>query len=136
MKRFLMLLIPLCLLSVACARKGSADNKSQELLIGRWWSMAGSEKITLEFTKDGTSKTTIGGQTINGTYKWLDDNTIELNGKQRVKATVSQDELTMVIGNETSKFLREKWAVRPDEGASGIIKQAVLAKRIIAWKSM
>jgi len=132
MKTLSLLLLGVCLLSVSCTRKGSADNKSQELLIGRWWSMVGTERVTLEFAKDGTSKTTLVGQTTNGTYKWVDDNTI---GKQRAKVTVTQDELTMVIGNETSKFLREKGAVRPDEGASGsgtsgIIKQAVLAKRI------
>src|SRR5260370_9042420 len=118
MKTLLLLLVGVCLLSVSCTRKGSADNKSQELLIGRWWSMVGTERVTLEFAKDGTSKTTLVGQTTNGTYKWVDDNTIELNGKQRAKVTVTQDELTMVIGNETSKFLREKWAVRPAEGAS------------------
>jgi len=131
-------LIALCLLSAACTRKGSADNKSQELLIGSWWSMVGSEKVTLEFAKDGTSKTTLVGQTTNGTYKWVDDSTIELNGKQRAKVTVTQDELTMVIGNETSKFQREKTAASSpggagpasDSGTSGIIKQAVLAKRI------
>ena len=29
--------------------------------------------------RDGTYKTTVDGQTSNGTYKWLDDQTIELN---------------------------------------------------------
>src|SRR5713226_1721332 len=43
MKKLSMLLLALCLLSVACTRKGSADNKSQELLIGRWWSRVGAE---------------------------------------------------------------------------------------------
>src|SRR5712692_7645517 len=139
MKKISILLIALCLLSAACTRKGSADNKSQELLIGSWWSMVGSEKVTLEFAKDGTSKTTLVGQTTNGTYKWLDDSTIELNGKQRAKVTVTQDELTMVIENETSKFQREKTAANSpggagpasDSGTSGIIKQAVLAKQIM-----
>ncbi|HLB90009.1 MAG TPA: hypothetical protein VJK29_20290, partial [Terriglobales bacterium] len=138
MRKISILLIALSLLSVACTRKGSADNKSQELLIGRWWSMVGSEKVTLEFAKDGTSKTTLVGQTTNGTYKWVDDSTIELNGKQRAKVTVTQDELTMVIGNETSKFQREKTAASSPGGAgpasgsgtSGIIEKAVLAKRI------
>jgi len=100
--------------------------------------MAGSQKITIEFAKDGTSKTTVGGQTTNGTYKWLDATTLELNGTQKVKVTVSQDELTMIIGSETSKFQREKTAANSpggagsasDSGPSGIIKQAVLAKRI------
>jgi hypothetical protein len=138
MRKTSILLVALCLLSAACTRKGSADNKSQELLIGRWWSMVGSEKVTLEFAKDGTSKTTLVGQTTNGTYKWVDDNTIELNGKQRAKVTVTQDELTMVIGNETSKFQREKNAAGPGgeavpggtSGGGGIIRQAVLSKRI------
>ena len=69
--------------------------------------MAGSQKVTLEFTKGGKNNTTVGGQTTKGTYKWLDDSTLELNKTQKMKVTVSRDELTMTIGNETSKFDRE-----------------------------
>jgi major membrane immunogen (membrane-anchored lipoprotein) len=138
MKKALISVLSLSVLFVACSKRTANTGNMQEALVGRWWSMAGSQKITMEFAKDGTYKTVMGDQTTNSTYKWLDESTIELNKTQKVKVTVSQDELTMVLGNETSKFEREKSVVPPheglsppsDSGTSGIIKQAVLAKRV------
>lgn len=98
------------LVSMASAQKSAQAKKPQDLIVGRWWAMAGAQKVQLEFAKDGTMKTTVGGKTTTGKYKWLDDTTIELNGAQKVKVTVSADELVMVIGNETSRFEREKVA--------------------------
>src|SRR5260370_41573069 len=88
--------------------------------------------------KNGEVKGKVGGQNRVGTYRWLGDRTVELNKTQKVKVTVSQDELTMLIGNETSKFEREKAGATPGgdassvsgSGNSGIIKQAVLARRV------
>ena len=62
----------------------------------------------LEFAKAGAYTTTVGGQTTKGTYNWLDDSTLELNKTQKLKVTVSGDELTMTVGDETSKFERER----------------------------
>lgn len=105
MKQFSILLI---LLSSSFAWAQKPPPKPQDLIIGRWWSMAGSQKVVLEFAKDGSMRTTVGRQTTNGKYQWPDDSTIQLNGAQTVRVTVSQDEFTMVIGNETSEFEREK----------------------------
>jgi|SRR5579859_156947 len=103
----------------AWAQKSAPTKKPRDLIVGSGGLMAGAQKVQLEFTKDGTVKTTVGGQTTNGKYKWLDDATIELNGAQKVKVSVSADELVMVIGEETSKFEREKtvvdWRHLPDQ---------------------
>lgn len=139
MKRFAILILSLSFLSVACAQKTPTASKVRELILGKWWSMVGSEKITIEFAKDGTYKNIFLGQTTNGTYKWLDDSTIELNGKDKWKVTVTADELKIVMGTETSNFLREKGAANSGgeappasgSGTAAIIKQAVLAKRIM-----
>jgi hypothetical protein len=130
MKRLLILLVSLCFLSGAHAQKGPPARKPQDLLIGSWWSMAGTQRVVLEFAKDGTMKTTVGGQTTNGKYKWLDDSTVQLNGNQQVKVTVSQDELTMVIGSETSKFQREKAAA----ASSGITNKTSSAPRVTTFQ--
>lgn len=63
---------------------------------------------------------------------------MELNNKQKMKVTVSQDQLIMVMGTETSTFEREKSDALPHDGSSsssgsspaGIIQDAVLAKRL------
>jgi len=94
--------------AASAAEKGPTTNRPKDLIIGKWWSMAGSQKVMLEFAKGGAYTTTVGGQTTKGTYKWLDDSTLELNKTQKLKVTVSEDELTMTIGNETSKFERER----------------------------
>jgi|SRR2546425_3054883 len=110
MRKLSIVLLSLSFFPIVSAWKGPTAKRPQDLIIGKWWSMAGSQKVTLEFTKGGKYNTTVGGQTTKGTYKWLDDSTLELNKTQKVKVTVSQDKLTMTIGNETSKFEREKTA--------------------------
>lgn len=110
MKKIPILVIMLGLLFAAIAQSGPVAKKPQDLIIGKWWSMAGSQKIILEFGKNGAYSSTFGGQTSKGTYKWIDDDTLELNGQQPVKVTVSEDELTMALGSEISKFQREKSA--------------------------
>ena len=107
MRKFWIVLLSLGFLSLVSACEGQTAKRSEDLIIGKWWLMAGSQKVTLEFAKAGAYTTTVGGQTTKGTYKWLDDSTLELNKTQKMKVTVSRDELTMTIGNETSKFDRE-----------------------------
>jgi hypothetical protein len=62
-----------CYLSGTSAQTGTTAKKPQDLIIGKWWSMAGAQKITLEFAKGGAYSTTVGGQTTKGTQKCLDE---------------------------------------------------------------
>jgi hypothetical protein len=116
----------------------SATTAAQALLVGTWWSMAGQQKVTMEFGNDGSFKTTVGGQTTNGTYKWLDDATLEMDtaNKTVVKATVTQDKFTFTLGTEVSSFQRETATAGPEANATtaapvgpASITQAVLANR-------
>ncbi len=117
---------------------GSATTAAQALLVGTWWSMAGQQKVTMEFGNDGSFKTTVGGQTTNGTYKWLDDATLEMDtaNKTVVKATVTQDRFTFTLGTEVSSFQRETATTAPEANATtaapvgpASITQAVLSNR-------
>jgi len=95
----------------AAQASAAPPSGSRALIVGTWWSMvAGKEKITMQFAADGTYSTTFAGKITNGTYKWIDDATIETTvaGKSStLKVAVTQDQLTMSIGNETSTFNRE-----------------------------
>jgi len=108
MRKFWIVLLSLSFFFLVSAWEGQTAKRPQDLIIGKWGSMAGSQKVMLVFAKGGAYTTTVGGQTTRGTYKWLDDGTLELNKTQKMKVTVSEDELTMTIGNETSKFERER----------------------------
>jgi hypothetical protein len=140
MKRFLIATLFASLLLASCSRKPVVSSQVQESLLGAWWSTSsvGRQTITMEFAKDGTYKTTVMGQTTLGTYRWLDETTLELNKTRKVKVSVGANELTMTIGNEVSKFQRGTPApaaaapassAAPSAGGS-IIARAVLANRI------
>lgn len=136
MKRLTIFVLSLSLICVACAHKTPTAGGPQEAIVGTWWSMAGSQKISTEFRSDGTYTTTLGGQTTNGTYRWLDDTTIEMNGRQ-IKIGILQDKLTMTIGSEVSSFQRETTTAAPQGNAataapSGVasITKVVLASRM------
>lgn len=113
----------------------SATTAAQALIVGTWASMAGSQKITTQYNNDGTLVTTLGGQTTKGTYRWLDDNTIQLNGKSQAKIAISGDQLTLTIGSEVSTFKRETAASQGNAATAtpagaASITEAVLATRV------
>src|SRR5438105_11465373 len=90
MKRFLIATLFASLLLASCSRKPVISSQVQESLLGAWWSTSsgGAQTITMEFAKDGTYKTTVMGQTTVGTYRWLDETTLELNKTRKVKVSV------------------------------------------------
>jgi uncharacterized protein (TIGR03066 family) len=97
MRRLSVLAVALFLLACCVAR---AADKPQDLIIGTWTPAGEGGKSKIEFQKDGKLKA-IGDQlTVEGSYKFLDDKTLEMKvvfgGKEetvRVKVTVTKDEL-------------------------------------------
>jgi len=78
-----------------------AADKPQDLIVGKWKPNDAKDEANLEFTKDGKVKVTGKEFTLDGTYKFVDDKSIEvkfsLNGMDRtvkLKVTVSADEMT------------------------------------------
>ena len=92
-----------------------AQDKPQDLIIGTWTPAGEGGKSKVEFQKDGKLKA-IGDQlTVEGSYKFLDDKTLEMKvifgGKEEtvvVTVTVTKDELvTQKKGTEVKeKFTR------------------------------
>jgi hypothetical protein len=81
----------------------------QSLILGKW-EVESAIKMTVEFSRDGTAKLTMFGQTVQGTYKLDADNDLEwtLNGKTtkgKVKITATELELTD-DANQTIKYKR------------------------------
>jgi uncharacterized protein (TIGR03066 family) len=79
--------------------------KPKDLIVGKWTSkqkiMDKEIEATVEFTKDGGLKMSFGGINLDGQYKFLDDDNIEMemtfNGqtkKQKIKVEVTKDKLT------------------------------------------
>jgi hypothetical protein len=71
----------------------------QNLIVGKWEAAQAAGKLTVEFSKDGTAKLTMLGQTLQGTYKVNAGDELEwtLNGKTtkcKVKVTATELELT------------------------------------------
>jgi hypothetical protein len=110
----------------------SATTAAQALIVGTWASMAGSQKITTQYNNDGSLVTTLGGQTTNGTYRWLDDNTIQLNGKSQAKIAISGDQLTMTIGSEVSTFKRETAASQGNAATATPAGTASITEAVLA----
>ena len=81
----------------------------QSLIVGRW-EVDSAIKMTVEFSRDGTAKITMFGQTLQGTYKLNAENELEwtLNGrttKSKVHVTATELELTD-DANRTIKYKR------------------------------
>ena len=81
----------------------------QSLIVGRW-EVDSAIKMTVEFSRDGTAKITMFGQTLQGTYKLNAENELEwtLNGKTtKSKANVTATELELTDeANRTIKYKR------------------------------
>ena len=82
----------------------------QSLILGKW-EVESAVKMTAEFSRDGTAKLTMFGQTLQGTYKLNAENELEwtLNGKTtkaKVNVTASELELTD-DANRTIKYKRK-----------------------------
>jgi hypothetical protein len=89
---------------VASAQVGGADAGSAAE-VGR------AIKMTAEFSRDGTAKLTLLGQTLQGTYKLNAENELEwtMNGittKSKVNVTATELELTDEA-NRTIKYKRK-----------------------------
>jgi hypothetical protein len=92
----------------------------QSLIVGKW-EVAGAKvggtevgspvKMTAEFSRDGTAKITVLGQTLQGAYKLNADNELEwtLNGittKSKVNVTATELDVTDEA-NRTIKYKRK-----------------------------
>lgn len=91
----------------------SCSSKPEDLIIGKWQKIDGTG--TIEFFKDGTVSITgttgLGKKSGAGTFKFVDDSHLRLEGLGIVvKISLSQDELTLTDpeGN-VSKYRRGKW---------------------------
>ena len=83
---------------VALGLSACGGSRPQDLIVGKWKTGQGGIKVTAEFTKDGTAKLTMFGQTLQGTYKLKGDE-LEwtVNGKttkSKVKVTATELEVT------------------------------------------
>jgi hypothetical protein len=82
----------------------------QNLILGKWEAES-AIKLTAEFSRDGTAKITMFGQTLQGVYKLSAENVLEwtLNGKTtRCKARVTADQLELIDDqNRVIKYKRK-----------------------------
>lgn len=105
--------ILLGLILIAAVDAGG-DGKPKDLIVGKW-----SEKeagtFTLEFTKDGQLSVSVGDKLLKGTYKFVDEKTLEVeindkNEKNRLTVEkISKQELTLSKdGANKKEFTRVK----------------------------
>src|SRR5262245_4002013 len=112
MKAIGLILVSLSLLLIAWGSAPAGDQKTADLLVGRWVPASGKEKGTfVEFTKDGSMTYTFGTKdefTLVAKYKVVDEKTLEvewteeslkkntlLNPKpKKAQVSVSKNELT------------------------------------------
>ena len=111
----------LSIVLVACVALlvSACGSSPQSLILGKWEvasaKVGGAEvesafKMTAEFSRDGTAKITMFGQTLQGTYKLNAENELEwtLNGRTtKSKAHVTATELELTDdANRTIKYKR------------------------------
>ena len=85
-------------LLVFCTAPGSAAPKNTDLIVGKW---DPGMNAVIEYKKDGTMSISVGKDKIDGKYKFLDEDTIEIelpgkNGPRtnKLKVAIKDDELT------------------------------------------
>src|SRR5690349_3411376 len=103
-------------LTLALACLARADPKPQEAIIGKWEPQEGKGKVTIEFLKGGKLKVTHGTEMIEGTYKFVSDDTVEVTltigtdtKTEKLKVKVGDKDMeTTDAGGKTEKFTRLK----------------------------
>ncbi len=105
----------------AAAPPVKAETNPRVLILGKWMrAEPGRESETVEFVKDGTMQTGSG----KGTYKFLDDTTVEyeepklIGGQQYTKAKVkvTQEELVLdVVDAKSRSDEGAAWQPNPDD---------------------
>lgn len=104
------------LLAAGLAPVHAAD-KAQDLIVGKWQPTSEEGKeVTVEFVNDGILKVVARGMTIEGKYKFLDDDTVEVEltfmgetKKSKIRVKVTKDELiTTDESKKEDKFTRVK----------------------------
>jgi uncharacterized protein (TIGR03066 family) len=91
-----------------------AEDKPQQLILGRWEPVDGKDKAVVEFLKDGKLKISSRDVTLEGSYKFIDDKTLEVKvvfggneqAPSRLTVTVTKDELTT---EEAGKGKKERF---------------------------
>lgn len=99
--RWLVVLAVAAAAGVAEAPAIAADN-AKDLIVGRWQpNEKGGEKAIIEFTKDGKVKVIADKLSLDGTYKFVKDDQIEVSmpikgmeSKVKLNVKVTKDELT------------------------------------------
>lgn len=78
----------------------------QNLIVGKWEAGQAGLSLKVEFTKDGTAKMNMFGQSVQGTYKLNgDDLEWTLNGKTtKCKAKVTPTELELTSDGKTITY--------------------------------
>jgi len=87
----------------------ACGSSPQSLIVGKW-EVESAMKMTVEFSRDGTAKITMFGQTLQGKYKLNAENELEwtMNGistKSKAHVTATELELTDEA-NRTIKYKR------------------------------
>jgi uncharacterized protein (TIGR03066 family) len=93
-----------CVLSLAFLAS-ACSSKPRDQIIGKWSGKDGETDVNVEFNNDGTMKTEKAAgepKSFSGKYKFVDDNTIEMEmdvGDQKqtrkAKVTIEKDKLTL-----------------------------------------
>ena len=89
---------PFAVLACVALSLSGCGSSPQSLIVGKWEAGESGFKIRAEFSKDGTAKLTMLGDTLQGTYK-LSGDELEwtMNGKtmkSKVRLTTTEMELT------------------------------------------
>ncbi len=103
-----------CAVGLVCVLMASCgpNSNSKELLVGKWTGANRDTKsaLTMDFTKDGKVTREGGGVTMPGTYKWTDNDHVEIDLtlptgkslKEKNKVNVSSDKLTLTNDQQTT----------------------------------
>jgi uncharacterized protein (TIGR03066 family) len=105
-------------LALTLAGFACADPKPQEAIVGKWEPQdeKAKGKATIEFIKGGKLKVTRGEMVIEGTYKFVSEDTVEVmltfgtdTKTEKLKVKVGDKEMeTTDAGGKTEKFTRLK----------------------------